>query len=114
MTEVRFAGFVRGLPLVLKPDVFDLIVGDRDDLRRAGKPNLSRIARIAGINPQRLAEVAKVLENGDGTTGPYPHVKTMGAVVRAYALVHDVDDETALGRVLKIAEPTPAELEHAA
>src|SRR6476659_6745939 len=89
MTELRFTGFVRGLPLTLEPNVFELIVGDRDDLRWGGKPNLRRIAQIAGVNHQRLAEASHALKNGDGSTGPYPHANTMGAVVRAYAVVHE-------------------------
>lgn len=114
MTDIRFTGFVRGLPLVLEPDVFDLIVGDRDDLRWGGKPNLSRIARIAGVNHQRLARAAKALENGDGSTGPYPHVNTMGAVVRAYAVIHGVDDKTACSVVLRVVDPADTAMERAA
>lgn len=105
MTELRFTGFVHGNPLVLKSDVFERIVGDRDDLRWRGKPNLRRIARIAGVNHQRLAAAAVALRDGDGSTGPYPHVSTMGAVVRAYAVVHNVDEETALAATLKLAGP---------
>lgn len=109
MTEVRFTGFVRGLPLALEENVFDLIAGDRPDLRWGGKPNLRRIARIAGINNQRLARAAQALKNGNSSTGPYPSVQTMGAIVRAYAVVHGVDDKTACSVVLRIIDPADAE-----
>lgn len=102
MTEVRTAGFTRGWPLALEPQVFDLIAGDRDDLRtRDGKPSLIRIAELAGVNKQRLFETAKAIENGDNLSTAH----TMGSLARAYSLVHNVDEKAALAAILRIATP---------
>jgi hypothetical protein len=105
MTDVKNSGprrHLRGLPLDLKKDVFQLIAAGQDDLqhrggKRKGQPNLARIARAAGVNKQRLSDIET------GTT-PVSRIYTMGALVRCYEQIHGVTEQEALAALLCVGE----------
>jgi hypothetical protein len=115
MTDIRFTGFRRGLPLAPEPDVFDLIAGDDTGLRVAtdGTPNLTAIAKAAGVNRQRLSEARSALKDGNGGA-PRLSIDTLGALVRCYAVIHDVDDKTAAGIILRVSDGSEQAVERAA
>jgi hypothetical protein len=107
MTDIKV---VRKAGLALEPDVFELIAADRPDLYYRDKPSVGRIAEVAGIDRKRLHEAARALKNGDE-----PSLATMGPLVGAYAIVHDVDSKTALAAVLDLVwTSNEAEMERAA
>jgi hypothetical protein len=84
---------LRGRPLTLKQNVFELIAAGHADLqhrsgKRKGQPHLARIAEAADINKQRLWDVGGI--------------NTMGALVHCYQTIHGVTEAEALAAILCI------------
>lgn len=96
MTDVSNTGRRRGIPLRLEGNVLDLIAAGRDDLRDSdGNPVPARIAEAVGIHRQRLSPLGA-------------DSRTMGALIRYYALSHNISDKEAIAALLCLDEAETA------
>ena len=91
MTDVRRPGR-RGIPLRHKANILELIAAGRDDLcDKDGQPVAAYIAKAAGIHKQRLSPLGF-------------DSWTLGALVRYYAVSHNISDKEAMAELLCIGE----------